>query len=458
MKSKLILLIAVFTTLFFVSCEDSANNLGTEIQPNDDRIVLKADTFHLDTETLPVDYIVSKPDSLLLGTFIDDVLGTTRADIITQLSIPTEDFRYLDSSVATTKPDSAVLTLSFRSYFGVNTSPIELSVYELNKSLDKKETYYSNIEPEEYVDLSKKLNGNNELFTVKDGISGKIQRSVSIKLSDEFMNRLFTMDPEKYSTQEKFEEFFKGLYVTTNFGSSTMLNVTSMVLTLHYHYVYHNDPMQAKIKSYHEYPVNDEIVKVNRVQHVHRSYEIENQSKFNLIASPSNYLTKLRIPIGRIKERIDVGDKNLDINSVILDIKAQDIEEWNNGSIVPNVSDLLLIREDLVDEFFSNHQMPKDTTSFITSLVQKSISTSKFAYSYKFDNLSKLIRYEMDKESDKDYVDMVLVPVTIKQLTQSNGQTIITSIVQATTLEATSIFGKYNREDPIRLEVVYSGY
>ena len=167
MKIKFIFPLFALLTVFFVSCYNSEDNIGVEIQPTADKITLKADTFHLSSETFPVDRIVSQPDSLLLGTFIDDVLGTTRADILTQLALPTVNFTYLDESVATTIPDSAVVTLSFNSYFGVSTSPVEISIYELKTKLKDKENYYSSIDPAAYVDFSKKLNAASEMLTVK---------------------------------------------------------------------------------------------------------------------------------------------------------------------------------------------------------------------------------------------------------------------------------------------------
>ena len=292
MKIKFIFPLFALLTVFFVSCYNSEDNIGVEIQPTADKITLKADTFHLSSETFPVDRIVSQPDSLLLGTFIDDVLGTTRADILTQLALPTVNFTYLDESVATTIPDSAVVTLSFNSYFGVSTSPVEISIYELKTKLKDKENYYSSIDPAAYVDFSKKLNAASEMLTVKDGLTGVQNTALSIKLSDEFLQRFFTKDPSVFASQANFENFFKGIYVTTDFGSSVMVNVNNLSLTLYYHYVYKNDPAQAKIKSYHTFPANAEIVKVNRVQHPLRTLSSGPDDEFNYIASPANYHAK----------------------------------------------------------------------------------------------------------------------------------------------------------------------
>ena len=47
MKIKFIFPLFALLTVFFVSCYNSEDNIGVEIQPTADKITLKADTFHL---------------------------------------------------------------------------------------------------------------------------------------------------------------------------------------------------------------------------------------------------------------------------------------------------------------------------------------------------------------------------------------------------------------------------
>ena len=304
MKLKFIVPLLVLLAVFLVSCDNSADNMGVDIQPTADKITLNVDTFHLSSVTVPVDRIVSKPDSLLLGTFIDDFLGTTRADILTQLALPTTNYTYLDESVATTTPDSVVVTMGFDSYFGVSTSPVEISIYEMKTALKAKENYYSSIDPSLYVDFSRKLNASAELLTIKDGLTGIQNTQLAIKLSSDFLQRFFTKDPTIFKSQSEFDNFFKGLYITTDFGSSAMVNVRALSMTLYFHYIYKNDPAQIKIKGYHSFTANSEIVKVNRVQHPFRTLTINPNVEFNYLASPANYHTKVRIPLARLRQRI----------------------------------------------------------------------------------------------------------------------------------------------------------
>ena len=461
MKLKFIVPLLVLLAVFLVSCDNSADNMGVDIQPTADKITLNVDTFHLSSVTVPVDRIVSKPDSLLLGTFIDDFLGTTRADILTQLALPTTNYTYLDESVATTTPDSVVVTMGFDSYFGVSTSPVEISIYEMKTALKAKENYYSSIDPSLYVDFSRKLNASAELLTIKDGLTGIQNTQLAIKLSSDFLQRFFTKDPTIFKSQSEFDNFFKGLYITTDFGSSAMVNVRALSMTLYFHYIYKNDPAQIKIKGYHSFTANSEIVKVNRVQHPFRTLTINPNDEFNYLASPANYHTKVRIPLARLRQRIKTGDKHLDVNSAVLKLNVQDRSKWGagTGSVIPYISSVLLIKESAIDDFFTKHELPSDTVSFVATLGYENITATTYKYNYTFSNLANLIENELKKNSTNEYLDMVLVPVSLVQSSSaSSSQSYLTEVNQSTQVEAVSIFSGKNKEIPMKLEVVYSGF
>ena len=131
MKFRKFISILALIALIFISCDDEADNLRKQIQPGSDEIIVQADTFHLSTQTIQVESIISRPDSFLLGEFEDNILGTTKADILAELRLFKDGYTYLNPSVATTKADSVVMTLFFSSAFGNANSPLHISVYEL---------------------------------------------------------------------------------------------------------------------------------------------------------------------------------------------------------------------------------------------------------------------------------------------------------------------------------------
>jgi len=93
MKFQSFLLIILMSILTFSCTDDNITDMGSKIQPEGDKILIDTATIGLSTENFLVPYLYSRPDSLMLGTFVDYTYGTTYADILTQLQPPL-DFSY----------------------------------------------------------------------------------------------------------------------------------------------------------------------------------------------------------------------------------------------------------------------------------------------------------------------------------------------------------------------------
>ncbi|HNX88118.1 MAG TPA: DUF4270 domain-containing protein [Paludibacteraceae bacterium] len=462
MKFKFVFSLLILASVFFASCDDSALNLGENIQPTSDKISIKADTFHLTTETYMVDYIYSTPDSFLLGTYIDNVLGTTRADILTQFYYPT-DYKFLDKSVAVATPDSVKLYMTFDSYFGLRTSPMEISVYELQDSLRMKENYRSDINPANFVNFGKRLNAENEgIFTVYDVKDDADNTSVSVKLNNDFLNRFFTSDPAVFASDRNFLNFFKGLYITTDFGSTTLLNVSGVYLMLYYHNTYSKDGSTSKVTL--TFPASNlEVKRVNRITHPSRSANFTQNDGINYISSPANCYTRVKIPIEKMRSRLTLpANKHRIINSAILQVNV--VDKDTIGTRLPYVKNMLLVKEDELDDFFKNNKLPTSGSSYLVSLDSTSLTSTTYEYHYTFNGLSTLIDAELKNpaESHKDgYVNMVLVPVDVNKTTTSSyysSSTTINSVRQNTQLQAVGVYSGKNKKIPMKMEVVYSGF
>lgn len=456
MKFKFVFTILAIISVLFVACDDSAINLGKEIQPTDDQIYLKTDTFHLSSETYAVDNIISRPDSFLLGTFVDNVYGTTRADILGQVYFP-KNYKYYDSSIAVTEPDSVNLLLAFDSSFGSTTSPMEISVYELKETFQYMENYPSNLDPSLYVDYNKLLG--KELMTVVNSLDSTRNTSVSIKLSADFVKRFFNTDPSIFTSEANFYNFFKGLYITTNYGSSTMLNISGIYLNLYYHYTYKSDG--KVVKGSLTFPASLEAKQVNRVLHPTRTLVLNPNDEVNYISSPANYYTRVNIPLKRIRERVNVDGKHLMVNSAILRLDAVDKDV--TGSELPYINNMLLVKESALSTFFKDRKLTSDTCAFLTSISRTNITAETYKYFYTFNQLATLIKTELAKPiaEQKDNLTMVLVPVSPGYTTTSSSSSTVstlTSINQNSQLEAVGVYSGKNKKIPMKLEVVFSGF
>lgn len=459
-KFSVLCLFALFLTTTMISCDNAANELGVEIQPSTDKIDINATTFALQTETFATKSIVSKPDSFLLGTYIDEHFGATRADILTQVALPKAGYTFIDPSIATTRPDSIYINIAVNSSFGVSSSPMKIDVYELKKELDINQNYLSDIEAKEYADLSKPIG--TTITTVINPTTGNPNKIIRIKLSANFLDRFFTTDASKYASQEAFLKHFKGLYITTSFGSSTMLNISRAVITMYFHYTYKSTG--ETVNTYLNFPTNSEIKSISRIGHPTQLLTPKPSDKFNHIVSPANYYTKVKIPIQQIQDEIVKKGKILDVNGAILNIDVLDSKELQRTSYVPYVSNMLLIRERDMERFFLQNELPTDTTAFLSELKRINLTPTTFKYMYSFDNLANLIQSEVSKkELSKDgFLHFVLVPVSVKKRTVSssgyNTTSIVSAINQQTQIEASTIYGGTHTEKPMKLEVVYSNF
>jgi hypothetical protein len=77
----------------------------------------------------------------------------TKGEIIVQLAPPV-DYEF-PPEANNPQPDSLVLYMYYRTWFGLSNTPLEISIYELNKKTpDYSTTYYTNLDVSEFTDKS----------------------------------------------------------------------------------------------------------------------------------------------------------------------------------------------------------------------------------------------------------------------------------------------------------------
>lgn len=439
-------------SIIFISCSgDMTTELGRHVQLDGDTIILKVDTFQLSTSSEIVDYEISRPDSFLLGLYKDNIYGTTGASILTQF-MPPVNYHYMDSTIATTYPDSVVVTLNYyaTSFFGKSSSPMQFKVYELKNKLDYNANYYTNINPNDYVNFSMPLDSVVETIDSAAEDSRTGLNSIRIKLSNKFVTRFFSKSDSVYKDKETFLNFFKGLYITRAYGSATLINIHDVTLTAYNHYVYKNSgetvPFPLTFSS------SNEVKQVNSIIQ-ERNPALLTNTEYNQVCAPANYYTKISIPIGRMRDSLNVGNRHLVINSAILDVNVANKDSL--GTKLPYVSNMMLVRADKLDNFFANGDLPSDTTAFVESISKKAITSTTYSYYYRFSSLATLIQDRIENTND-EVMEMYLVPV-IKQYASSTSTT-VSKIIPSYIMEAAAVYSGTNSKIPMKLKVVYSGF
>lgn len=455
MKSQTAILLFLISFLTF-SCTDNITDIGSKIQPSSDSITVGTDIFNVSTENVFVESMYSRADSFLLGTFYNEKYGTTQADILAQLNCPI-GYVYPPNSI----PDSALVILYYKTWFGDSYSPLDVNIYQMNKkTFDYSGLYPTNLNPEDYTDRSIKLG--QQIFTAKNASNPLANsNSVIFKLSNNFVQDFFKINSDTYSSESKFTDFFKGLFITANYGASTILNIRQIDLEYYFHYSIKKpgEDTISIVKNILTFPANKEVRQVNRFLHPDLEsvkQKLEQDSTLNYISSPANIQTRVIIPLNKMKQRMEVGinNKKLVINSALLRVEATEVDEATLA--IPIVSSMLLIKESAIVDFFTKNKLPSDTCAILSSYTSSLIpySTTLYEDYYTF-NLATLIANELKSNpAAPENLKMILVPVRVT----SNSSGVVTAVKQQFLMSAVTVRSGKNTISPMRIKVVYSGF
>lgn len=160
-KTVLTLIVVLFTGTLFYACDPENNNLGVDIFPSEDTIMVYTDTI-TDLQTRLVrsrPRITSVSDeapptrTYFLGSMVDSIRGFSRAEIVTEFGLARVGDFGEDPYI-----DSLRLYLYIDDIVGDTAAGLHITVYEFLDSLDMNTDYYSDYDvtgkydPEPLVD------------------------------------------------------------------------------------------------------------------------------------------------------------------------------------------------------------------------------------------------------------------------------------------------------------------
>jgi len=458
MKKNLFLsLCGLFAIAALFSCTDG-NTIGSSIQPSEDKIAVSYDTVHVKTETVFVDSVYLRNSVATLGEFTDPVFGTTKSDYMAQLYCA-RNFSFPDD---VRQIDSAFIYFYYNNWFGDSTAIHHLNVYELTSPLNSKTTYYSNTDPNKYCDRTRLLAQasftTGDLYT-SDSVKALSNYSPSIRipidpaLGQRFLNDSRT-NPEYFSTPDNFLNYFKGIYVTTDYGNGSILYITHSEVELCY-----DTKLYSKTTGYRDslviggsyFPITKEVKQINRTEHPDlRNYiSTSTSDSLNYIFAPGGLFTKVTIP-----ERIFTKNTGVlsgkSISSLRLKVLATQLDASNSTYAMKPPEALLLIDKSKAKTFFSEFDLNDGVYSFLAIYN----STDK-NYVFNLSNYAQKMISEMDNAGSttfKPFSEMLLIPVSIVK--NSDGNQV--RINHVMTPSAVKIRGGNHPNKPMKLEVVYT--
>ena len=462
MKLKLIYksLIITFIAVIAIACDDTLYQVGFSIQPEKDRLSVGIDTLQLYSRTVRVDSVFTKTKYPVLGEYIDPIFGSIKSEYIGEFYLsPEAEFK--EGAII----DSVKAVISYTTMLGDSLAPMELSIYEVTKSL-KGLNDYTHIDPTNFVDMSLPLGkesftGKNSTFrtisyTAQDFSTQTydeylINVDLPISIGERFLEEYKKPGHGEMTSTDSFRDFFPGLYFTTTFGNSTIVRVDLTSLFVHYKY---NDKDGS---SEGTDTIRTDAFRLNITPEVKQINHISNKSDellvddptHTFIKSPAGVNTEITFPISEIHENLKSQALNL-VNFTVYALP----NEIDNEMVKLNPPDyLLLVNKDSLSGFFEKRRLRDNATSFLSEKFDAN------TYSYKFNNISTMINY-YNQEYDGESYDLVyyLIPVdatftSTQQSYYSAAQQVLTSIHNQMWPTAAMLD---KRKGKLQLELIYS--
>lgn len=453
------------------ACSGDSTTAGSSLLDEDDAIVVCADTFNLQSGLVECANIITAPDSFLLGE-IESPFGTLRADILTQLSCPV-GYSY----PANAEIDSIDLLFTYTTWTGDASTPLVVNVYEIDrKSIDynPQEPYRSDVNIADYCSMTQTVTAtpsvvvaNGKTDSVYDSNTSSYVPMVRCRMSADFVARFAQM--RSYTDQDAFNDFFKGLYITTSFGSATVLHVTDINLGVYYHFSYDKAGRDTTVQDVKGYYANSEVRQLNHLTYPDKEQLIERLNEndsLDFIIAPAGVYTRMTLPMASMYDTINANinlgkiQKRPYVNLAQLRVGVDNVYTGSSSSItsadwLQPADYMLLIKESSRERFFRDKELPSDTVAILSALTSGTDSDGNTIYYYSYD-LSTLLTRQLQNQDSLPTLDMCLVPVSVAYASSSSST--VSSVRESQTISATIIHSAENVSNPLTLKVVYCGF
>lgn len=463
-KIKTVFPLLAVLLISFSSCKDDVVSAGSAVLESEDSIIVRADTFSLTSSLVRGGAVTATPDSFMIGE-LDSKYGHLHADLLTQLACPV-GYRFPEGAVL----DSVCLFMYYRHAYGDGNAPLAINVYAMDRATftyneplrsDTAVSTYCSLEDSTML-LDNPMVVTAKRYTDSTYYSEKYIPTITLRLNEHWANKIFAA--RDYSSQEAFNKQFFGIYITPEFGGSTLLSVIDVNMAIYYHFPY----IRAGVDTIVEQDMKGlyasrEVRQLNRYLWQERDLEVLEQNKdTNFIISPAHIYTQLTFPMASMKEAIiqSVGTRRAYVNRAHLSLPVLNYYEGTDAKRTRDdwaqpAQNMLLIRRGDLERFFNDEIVLSDSIAMYATLQAQTDTLDVTTYSYEFD-LSTLLTEQL-REDRFSNLDMLLVPVTVTTSTTSSSYTII-DVTYNQSLTATEIYSAQHPEHQLELEVVYSGF
>lgn len=318
--------LAISFVLLFAACSKPAGLIGVIVQPEDSKLKIG----YTDTATV---YAYSRPDDSirtdelsvnLIGSNMDPVFGNTTASVYLQFMLENADHSFGPNP----KLDSVILHLLYADSYGDTNTMQTMRAYELLEDIYVDSVYYSNIDLDigsvDFADFDFVPHLSDS--TILDGDTLAPMLRVNLTANPELGEKLLKASVDDMASNEAFQAYFKGLFITTDAvsegGSIVSYNILSNYSEM---LLYYSNDDQDSLRF--DYMISLLNATINKYDH---NFETGNAD---------------------FKQQVLYGDTTLasqnfyvqGVSGVATIIKIPNMKEWNKlGPVAINEAKLIL--------------------------------------------------------------------------------------------------------------------
>ncbi|MGM0497592.1 MAG: hypothetical protein ACQESJ_06715 [Bacteroidota bacterium] len=346
--------------ILFFNCERDADEFGKDFLSSRDSVPVVKDTFHNFSTFLEPEpeFATNGTNKLIIGNITDEYFGQTKSYGLGQYFINT----VVDSGTTIPPEDTrAEIIIKPENYFG-DFEEIDISIYEVDQSIDVSEEYFSSENPEDYYSNPK---------ISEDSISFQGDSIIKIPLTSDFTQKLNEYSFETVDDTLIFTEAIKGLLFSMegNTGGNEFISVPIENCMMHLYYTETTDT--SDVTDTVDYNINSDFgVRFNMFEHDYSqatstpnaNTTLESEGEDSLLFIQNLQGTRAKVSFNKIDS----------------------IKEENEGKLIANASLIF----DVKDNF---NQLTDTTESNMTAYIYREDSTYNKLNNY----VQSIVNYEL---------------------------------------------------------------
>lgn len=420
-KDLRVLATLVALTAAFMSCEYNDNELGTDILPPGDNVIVYYDTiFEIDAYTMTGKPLVTSEVAydastlMMLGFMQDTIMGSSTASVVTQFNANSSYKPATNLEI-----DSLYLSLYVNDFLGDVEEDLMLSVYEFTERiyLERDTLYYSNYEAEgkfKPVPLAQMT------ITPEDKTTYKL-----LIENQDFIDKFMAVESDTniFYNDSIFKDYFNGLYITAEpvsaGGTMARVQLSSAFTRLSMRYA--NDSTEVDSTAERDFRYAHFLIdqfssqKINLFEHDYSGTQIEEILDDESAASPFAYVQGMggvntRFSFASLQEWIDRNPIIINSATLVFDVVPED-ESGIRDEELPGRLMFRTVTEDDSYELIYDYLilLSNDPTVEASRFggYRKAESKGMFSdtvYTYRF-NMGLHFQYMLDEaKSDNDFV------------------------------------------------------